>query len=92
MLDLNAKFNLKSKFTLFRTYPYDHSPPNEVRISELGPIIHLCIFNIPINFGFELLKSSISFLPLSPLGWRGIVILVRVAGRAAVRFAEPISL
>ena len=29
------------------------------------------------------------FLPLSPPGWRGFV---RAAGRAAARFAEPISL
>ena len=32
------------------------------------------------------------FLPLSPSGWRGIVITVRAGGRAAAKLAEPISL
>ena len=36
------------------------------------------------------------FLPLSPPGWRGIVVTVRAggraAGRAAAKLAEPISL
>ena len=36
------------------------------------------------------------FLPLSPSGWRGIVVTVRAggraAGRAAAKLAEPISL
>ena len=38
----------------------------------------------------------IGLLPLSPLGWRGIVVMVRaggrVAGRAAAKLEEPISL
>ena len=44
-----------------------------------------------------LLNSEYSeFLPLSPPGWRGIVVTIRaggrVVGRAAARLAEPISL
>ena len=31
-------------------------------------------------------------LPLSPPGWRGIVVKVRAAWRAAARLAEPIYL
>ena len=31
-------------------------------------------------------------LPLSPPGWRGIVVTVRAGGRAAAKLAEPISL
>ena len=33
-----------------------------------------------------------AFLPLSPPGWRGIVVTVRAVGRADARLAEPISL
>ena len=32
------------------------------------------------------------FLPLRPSGWRGIVVMLRVGGRAAAKLVEPISL
>ena len=55
-----------------------------------------------INLVHPLIKShrytggDFMFLPLSPPGWRGIVVTVRAGGRAAwraaARLAEPISL
>ena len=37
-------------------------------------------------------QVTTQFLPLSPPGWRGIVVTVRAGGRAAAKLAEPISL
>ena len=39
---------------------------------------------------FDILNTE--FLPLSPTGWRGIVVMVQADGRAAAKISEPISL
>ena len=40
---------------------------------------------------YEWFSLSVTVLPLSPPGWRGIVVTVRAGGRAAAKIAESIS-
>ena len=57
------------------------------------PIFRLVLQNFAIPGCFpSILFCHYPFLPLSPPGWRGIVVTVRAAGRAAAKLAEPISL
>ena len=57
----------KSKFTLFRACPHDHSPPVEVRISKFWPKMYLSSVKILVNFGIDWSWSSNSFSILKPV-------------------------
>ena len=62
-------------------------------------LVDVCIgcSNFALDTTHEGLRAGVnSFLPLSPPGWRGIVVTVgvggRAAGRVAAKLAEPVSL
>ena len=42
--------------------PFDKSPPIEVSISKFGPKMHLSTVKVPIDFGLDWPRSSVSFL------------------------------
>ena len=63
--DLQGQLELECQvYPIFGLWvcPGDKSIPNNVRLSEFGPKMHLSTFKVPIDFGIDWSWSSVSFL------------------------------